>query len=398
VVVAAATLGGWQLHHAAEIERQTLRTQQLGSSAFQLQTFFSQGSSTGRRATRAATDTAFKRVEAHDPAEAARIRPSYLAYVNASDKAYAALSSDQSAVARRLERLESAVDAEIAREAHQTRVTNPRARLALIIAAAAAALLIALLIWQFEMQRRAGRIDRDNAEQARELMRLRDEFVATVSHELRTPLTSIMGYLELISDDSFAARTPEQESFLGVVQRNAERLMRLVSDLLLVAEAKERALDLDVHDVDLERLVTECVEAAKPAADAKQIEITVDHGAPPRLKGDPLRLAQLMDNLVSNAIKFTPQGGRVSVKTSAENGSTLLEVTDSGSGISEADQLQLFNPFFRTQSATAQAIPGTGLGLTITKAIVAAHGGSIAVRSAVGRGTTFNVVLPREVV
>jgi signal transduction histidine kinase len=398
VVVAAATLGGWQLHHAAEIERQTLRTQQLGSSAFQLQTFFSQGSSTGRRATRAATDTAFKRVEAHDPAEAARIRPSYLAYVNASDKAYAALSSDQSAVARRLERLESAVDAEIAREAHQTRVTNPRARLALIIAAAAAALLIALLIWQFEMQRRAGRIDRDNAEQARELMRLRDEFVATVSHELRTPLTSIMGYLELISDDSFAARTPEQESFLGVVQRNAERLMRLVSDLLLVAEAKERALDLDVHDVDLERLVTECVEAAKPAADAKQIEITVDHGAPPRLKGDPLRLAQLMDNLVSNAIKFTPQGGRVSVKTSAENGSTLLEVTDSGSGISEADQLQLFNPFFRTRSATAQAIPGTGLGLTITKAIVAAHGGSIAVRSAVGRGTTFNVVLPREVV
>jgi signal transduction histidine kinase len=398
VVVAAATLGGWQLHHAAEIERQTLRTQQLGSSAFQLQTFFSQGSSTGRRATRAATDTAFKRVEAHDPAEAARIRPSYLAYVNASDKAYAALSSDQSAVARRLERLESAVDAEIAREAHQTRVTNPRARLALIIAAAAAALLIALLIWQFEMQRRAGRIDRDNAEQARELMRLRDEFVATVSHELRTPLTSIMGYLELISDDSFAARTPEQESFLGVVQRNAERLMQLVSDLLLVAEAKERALDLDVHDVDLERLVTECVEAAKPAADAKQIEITVDHGAPPRLKGDPLRLAQLMDNLVSNAIKFTPQGGRVSVKTSAENGSTLLEVTDSGSGISEADQLQLFNPFFRTQSATAQAIPGTGLGLTITKAIVAAHGGSIAVRSAVGRGTTFNVVLPREVV
>jgi signal transduction histidine kinase len=396
VVVGAATLGGWQLHHAAEIERQTLRTQQLGSAAFQLQTFFTQGNSAGRRATRAAADTAFKRIETHDAAEAARIRPSYLAYVNVSDKAFAALSADQSAVARRLERLESVIDVEIARQAHATHVTNPRARLALIIAATAAALLIALLIWQFEMQRRAGRIDRDNAKQARELMRLRDEFVATVSHELRTPLTSIMGYLELISDDSFAARTAEQETFLGVVQRNAERLMRLVSDLLLVAEAKDRELDLDVHDVDLKRLVTECVEAAQPAADAKGIELTVDHGAPAHLKGDPLRLAQLMDNLVSNAIKFTPQGGRVSVKTVVRDGSTVLEVTDSGSGISEADQLQLFNPFFRTQSATAQAIPGTGLGLTITKAIVDAHKGAIDVRSVVGRGTTFNVLLPHD--
>ena len=396
VVVAAAAIGGWQLHHAALLERQTLRTQQLGSAAFQLQTFFSQGTAADRRASRGATDAAFNRIKAHDASEAARIRPSYIAYVNAADKAYAALSVDQRAVAHRLEQLEAAIDSEIARETHQTHVTNPRARLALIIAASAAALLIALLIWQFEMQRRAGRIDRDNAEQARELMRLRDEFVATVSHELRTPLTSIMGYLELISDDSFAARTPEQESFLGVVQRNAERLMRLVSDLLLVAEAKDRKLDLDLHDVDLERLVTECVEAAKPAADAKRIELTVDHGPPAHLKGDPLRLAQLMDNLVSNAIKFTPQGGRVQVKTGAREGGTLVEVTDSGSGISEADQLQLFNPFFRTQSATAQAIPGTGLGLTITKAIVDAHKGSIDVRSVVGRGTTFNVLLPHD--
>ena len=396
VVVAAAATGGWQLHHSAAIERQTLRTQQLGSSAFQLETFFSQGTVADRRKIQAAVDAAFRSVEAHDPAEAARIRPSYLAYINTADKAFTALSPDQTALTQRLERLESVIDAEIARKAHATHVTNPRARLALIIAAVAAALLIALLIWQFEMQRRAGRIDRDNAEQARELMRLRDEFVATVSHELRTPLTSIMGYLELISDDSFAARTPEQENFLGVVQRNAERLMRLVSDLLLVAEAKDRELDLDVHDVDLQRLVTECVEAAKPAADAKRIELTVDHGAPAQLKGDPLRLAQLMDNLVSNAIKFTPQGGRVSVKTGSRGGQTLLEVTDSGNGISDADQLQLFNPFFRTQSATAQAIPGTGLGLTITKAIVDAHKGSIDVRSIVGRGTTFNVLLPHN--
>jgi len=402
IVVTSAVLGGWQLHHAADIERQTLRTQQLGSAAFQLETFFSgaqadPNAAAERPEARANVDAAFRGVERHDSAEAARIRPSYLAYVQASDRAFAGGNADQrQEVGQRLERLESVIDVEVARKAHATRVTNPRARLALIFAAAAAALLIALLIWQFEMQRRAGRIDRDNAEEARELMRLRDEFVATVSHELRTPLTSIMGYLELISDDSFAARTPEQETFLGVVQRNAERLMRLVSDLLLVAEAKNRELDLDVHDVDLQRLVTECVEAAKPAADAKQIELTVRYGAPAALRGDPLRLAQLMDNLVSNAIKFTPDGGRVSVSTASRNGHTVLEVTDSGAGISDADQTQLFNPFFRTHSATAQAIPGTGLGLTITKAIVDAHKGTIDVRSAVGYGTTFNVVLPRD--
>jgi signal transduction histidine kinase len=394
IVVAAAGTGGWQLHSAADIERQTLRIQQLGSEAFQLQT--EQGVAADRLRTRAAVEAAFRRVEAHGHAAAARIRPSYLAYLQASDRAFGHSGADQRPVAKRLELLETQIDAEIARQAHATHVTNPRARLALIIAAAAAAALIALLIWQFEMQRRAGRIDRDNAERARELMRLRDEFVATVSHELRTPLTSIMGYLELISDDTFAARTPEQETFLGVVQRNAERLMRLVSDLLLVAEAKDRKLDLDVHDVDLRQLVTECVEAAKPAADAKRIELTVDHGAPGRLTGDPLRLAQLMDNLVSNAIKFTQQGGRISVSTGAVDGKAVLAVTDSGTGISEADQTQLFNPFFRTQSATAQAIPGTGLGLTITKAIVDAHQGTIDVQSVIGRGTTFNVVLPRE--
>ena len=140
----------------------------------------------------------------------------------------------------------------------------------LIIAVLSAAVLVGVLIWQFEMQRRAGRIDRDNAARAEELIRLRDEFVATVSHELRTPLTSIVGYLELIGDDESASRTPEQQAFLEIVQRNAERLVSLVSDLLLVAEARDRELRLDVREVDLGQLAAECVTAAKPAADAKR--------------------------------------------------------------------------------------------------------------------------------
>jgi signal transduction histidine kinase len=274
-------------------------------------------------------------------------------------------------------------------------VTNPEARLALIVAALAAALLVGALVWQFEMERRAGRLDRDNAERSAELMRLKDDFVATVSHELRTPLTSILGYLELINQDASSGATPDQEQFLAVVQRNADRLLRLVSDLLLVAEVEDNTLALDIHDVDLAELARECVEAAKPAADAKRIRLTLSDGSPGQLEGDPVRLAQMLDNLVSNAIKFTRAGGDVMVKTAVRDGQAVVAVTDSGIGVSEVDQAQLFDPFFRARAAAAAAVPGTGLGLTITKAIVDAHGGSIRVESAVGSGTTFEVQLPR---
>jgi signal transduction histidine kinase len=263
----------------------------------------------------------------------------------------------------------------------------------LVSAAAAAGLLVALLIWQFELQRKAGRIDRDNAVRSEELSRLREEFVASVSHELRTPLTSIIGYLELIGDDDTGQLTHDQRTFLSVVQRNAYRLHDLVGDLLLVAEARGGSITLDLREVDLDALATDCVESARPAADARQIELTLSQGAMP-IQGDPIRLEQMMDNLVSNAIKFTPVGGRVAVRTALEHGQALFEVTDTGPGISRADQAQLFERFFRTRSAIDQAIRGTGLGLTITKAIVQAHQGSITVESAVGKYSTFRVRLP----
>jgi signal transduction histidine kinase len=301
---------------------------------------------------------------------------------------------EQRHVERQLARLESSIDAEAARQANATRVANPRARFALIVAAVAAGLLIALLIWQFEMQRRAGRIDRDHVERAKELMRLRDDFAAAVSHELRTPLTSILGYLELIRDDDSVQRSAEEQTYLAIVQRNAERLLRLVSDLLLVAEVESGTLTLRLADINLGALATECVEAAKPAANAGGIELTLNDGSTETMSGDPTRLAQMLDNLVSNAIKLTPSGGSVTITTMTRDGDTVLEVVDSGVGIAPVDQTQLFDRFFRTPDAAARATPGTGLGLTITKAIVDAHGGSIDVTSAVGRGTTFTVRLP----
>jgi signal transduction histidine kinase len=301
--------------------------------------------------------------------------------------------AQQRQIDRELDRFRSLINVEVRRLARAVHVTNPQARLALVSAAAAAGLLVALLIWQFELQRKAGRIDRDNAVRSEELSRLREEFVASVSHELRTPLTSIIGYLELIGDDDTGQLTHDQRTFLSVVQRNAYRLHDLVGDLLLVAEARGGSITLDLREVDLDALATDCVESARPAADARQIELTLSQGAMP-IQGDPIRLEQMMDNLVSNAIKFTPVGGRVAVRTALEHGQALFEVTDTGPGISRADQAQLFERFFRTRSAIDQAIRGTGLGLTITKAIVQAHQGSITVESAVGKYSTFRVRLP----
>jgi signal transduction histidine kinase len=410
VLVGSATAGALFLHRAAVLERQTQRTQQLGGLAFQLQDVATRAEAAGgvtpaltadRARAVAAANAALRQVELHDPEAGGPLRASYDAYLRGSKREFDAAAANggtipaplQQQAERRLTRLEARVDAEVRHQARETRVTNPRARFFLILAAVAAGFLVAFLFWQFEMQRRAGKIDRDNVERSEELMRQKDDFAAAVSHELRTPLTSILGYLELI-EQSNAERSAPDDGYLVVVKRNAERLLRLVSDLLLVSEVEDSMLALEFQDVDLRQLATECAEAAKPAADAKGIALRVGDGPALRLGGDRGRLAQMMDNLVSNAIKFTPNGGTVTITTAMRDGHGVFEVADSGMGISTPDQSHLYDRFFRSRDAAAQAIPGTGLGLTITKAIVDAHGGSIELRSVVGRGTTFVVTLP----
>ncbi len=410
-VASAATAGGFLLHHAAGIERQALRTQRLGSAAFQLQDVVSLVESDGgitpqlqaeRKRALTAGDDAYRSIRAHDEAEGNRIGASYTAYIRAATSALDQVAAgsgrlpaaQQHRLERQLADLESRIDAEVQRLARDSRVTNPRARLALVIALAAAVVLVGLLIWQFEMQRRAGRIDRDNARRSEELIRLRDEFVASVSHELRTPLTSILGYLELIREKETDAETTEDGAFLDIVSRNADRLLRLVSDLLLVAEVEGGMLNLQLREVELGALAAECVEAARPDADRRQISLTLRRESDASLAADPMRLAQMMDNVVSNAIKFTPTRGRVTVAAGSHDGHAVFAVTDTGPGISPADQAHLFDPFFRTRAAQTQGIKGTGLGLTITKAIVDAHHGSIEVESSPGTGTTFQIELP----
>jgi signal transduction histidine kinase len=231
-------------------------------------------------------------------------------------------------------------------------------------------------------------------ERLHELDRMKDDFVASVSHELRTPLTSIRGYLELLREGDAGDLTEEQHQFVSIVERNSDRLLRLVGDLLFVAQVEAGKITLERESMQVEELVCQAVDAARPAATEKDIEIALDLDGLGELYADRARLAQVIDNLISNALKFTEPGGHVAVRTSHYANVGVIEVSDDGMGMSAEDQDRLFQRFFRTASATDQAIQGTGLGLAIVKAIVEAHDGVITVESVEGEGTVFRIELP----
>ena len=226
--------------------------------------------------------------------------------------------------------------------------------------------------------------------------RLRSEFFASLSHELRTPLTSIIGYTDLLLRGTAGELDPQQREFVAITARNARRELRLVNDLLFASMAEAKQFKIDRSEVDLQALVTECVEAAMLTAEKKGIRLGNDAEPAGGLIGDPDRLAQLLDNLVSNAIKFTPEGGQTEVRLAEHQDCLRLEVWNSGSYIAPEERVQLFERFYRSPSATEQVVPGVGLGLAIAKAIVDAHSGNISVRSDHDEGTTFTVELPLE--
>ena len=229
-----------------------------------------------------------------------------------------------------------------------------------------------------------------------EVSRMKDEFVGMISHELRTPLSSILGYLELLRDDPQHPLSEEQLQFLGVAERNARRLLTLVGDLLFTAQVESGRFPLDAHEIDLARVVRASLESAGPAAEAAGVALVA--AVPERevpLLADPTRIGQAVDNLISNALKFTPRGGDVVVTLSADTGAATVSVRDTGVGIPADEVDRLFTRFFRASTATRNAVPGVGLGLNITKAIVTAHGGWMDVASEEGVGTEFRLVLPR---
>jgi len=226
----------------------------------------------------------------------------------------------------------------------------------------------------------------------RELDRLKDEFIGLISHEIRTPLASIIGYVELLREEGISR--PDADLCAEVIQRNAKRLQHLVGDLLFLSQIQSGKMAMEFQDADLAGIAASALEELRPEAQRKHIELALSATDVPRLVVDPVRIAQLLGNLLSNAVKFTPDGGRVEVRLRREGDQVVLAVADTGIGILAVDRERVFERFFRTAIAARHAIQGTGLGLAVTKAIVDAHHGTIAVDSDEGRGSTFTVRLP----
>jgi len=228
----------------------------------------------------------------------------------------------------------------------------------------------------------------------RRLERVRQDFVANVSHEFKTPLTAIQGFAETLL--AGALEDPQNNRrFLEIMRSHAARLARLTDDLLKLARIEAGKLEVAFQPVSVAELLESCSATTVLKASRKQISFTVK--VPPGLPsvlGDPGLLHDLLQNLLDNAIQYTPEGGQIDVSATAEAGEAVITVTDTGIGIPLADQERIFERFYRVDAARSREAGGTGLGLSIAKHIVEAHGGRLWVESAVGRGSKFFVAIP----
>jgi PAS domain S-box-containing protein len=223
--------------------------------------------------------------------------------------------------------------------------------------------------------------------------RAKDQFLATVSHELRTPLASIMGFAELITD--MADLSPELEHFMSILMRNARREARLVDDLLTLVNINEGGMTVRAAPADLTTIVSEAVASAGPQAEEAGVTLELEQpGDELIIVCDADRVGQALDSLLSNALKFTPAGGRVQVRLEVHESMARIEVADSGIGIGDPDPARVFERLYRSPTAIEREIPGAGLGLSIAAAIVAAHHGTIRVLSTDDAGSTFEIQLP----
>ncbi len=237
--------------------------------------------------------------------------------------------------------------------------------------------------------------ERRAVERLREVDQVKDAFISSVSHELRTPITSILGYIEMLQDGTYGDLRPEQLDAVQRVAGNSARLLSLIDDLLTLSRVQEGGITFVDRVVDLRQVVTNGAQVVTPSVErrAQSLELTLPDEPVPFL-GDRDMLERVVINLVSNAVKFTPEGGRIDVRLLVDDEQAVVEVSDTGIGIPRQEQDQLFSRFFRSSLAQEQAIPGSGLGLSIANAIVDHHGGRMSVSSDVGAGTTFRVHLP----
>jgi signal transduction histidine kinase len=254
----------------------------------------------------------------------------------------------------------------------------------------AAALEIGRDLGRSVLNSRLFSLERQLVQNLRATERARATLFSTVSHELKNPLASVVGHVEMLRDDPSA----DAAWSLGVIERNVRRLQGLVDDLLVLGRFSDPDRPLVRAPVGVRQLVDDALEMFAPAATRGGVGLVHEQDEELTVLGSADELSRVLDNLVGNAVKFSREGGRVTVRAQESDGHAVLEVVDQGMGISAQDQARLFTEFFRSTNPDALSVPGTGLGLSIVKRIVARHGGSIDVRSTPGRGTTFTVTLP----
>jgi signal transduction histidine kinase len=225
----------------------------------------------------------------------------------------------------------------------------------------------------------------------KELDRLKTDFVQTVSHDLRSPLTAVLGYTELIA--RVGTLTPQQHDFLGKIQSSVQHITTLVNDLLDLGRL-EAGFDTRRERVDFENVLNYTLDTFDAQVKKRKIKLVVkvEENLPP-LRANPIRIRQMLDNLIGNAVKYVPEAGRVFIRIYQESQQIILEVKDSGPGIPPNEQSRIFDKFYRASNVPDDAV-GSGLGLAIVKSIVESHQGRVWVESDLEKGTTFFVVLP----
>lgn len=228
-----------------------------------------------------------------------------------------------------------------------------------------------------------------------EIAQMKNEFVSTVSHELRTPLTSIKGYVDLILDGDAGEINEIQHEFLGIVKENSDRLVELINDMLDISRIESGRIHFKVQPLDIGDLIVGAVDTFRAvlAQNGRTVDVRIPEGLP-AIAADPDRVGQVLINYISNALKYSPGGGKVTVSAKHVDDMVVVSVRDRGLGISREDQKRLFTKFYRVDSALTRNIGGTGLGLSICKSIIELLGGETGVKSKIGDGSTFWFSLP----
>jgi two-component system phosphate regulon sensor histidine kinase PhoR len=228
----------------------------------------------------------------------------------------------------------------------------------------------------------------------RRLERVRRDFVANVSHEFKTPLTAIQGFAETLLSGALDDKA-NRRRFVEIIREHARRLARLTDDLLKLSRIEAGRLELELRAIRVEALVNGCLETTRLKAEAKGLQILVDLPEnTPAVRGDGAQLGEVLQNLLDNAVLYTPAGGKIEVKARSNGHDVTFTVSDTGIGVPESDLERIFERFYRVDAARSREAGGTGLGLAIARHIVDAHGGRIWVESAVGQGSRFHFSVP----